>query len=355
MGFLMSETAATGRIHYLDVLKGIGIVFVVFAHANSSLYGGGYLYSFHMVLFFFISGLLMNPGKYATMKGFLESRVKQLYIPFVVFYLLRYLYWLVVERSMRSIVVSPVDGFLGLFWGTDNMHWIYPGDVLWFVIGLFALEVVFYAIIKLTESTWLRGGILALLTGIGLLLAENKLYILPFSLNNVLPVIPFFTAGYLLRKPLRESNVLYDAKKGWLLLGVVPFAAFTVWQYPWICALGKQTDISFLDFPPYQWFYTIPFIEIGLWTTVSMLIGKSRFWEWLGRNTLPILAFHSPVARILIYAAGILTGLSKMEIRGDWRYSLLLTAASILCCLPLVYAWNWGYPRITARIFRKIS
>lgn len=351
----MRETSAIGRLHYIDVLKGLGIVFVVFAHANSNLFGGGYLYSFHMVLFFFISGLLMNPGKYAKMRGFLTSRVKQLYIPYVVFYLLRYLYWLAVERPMRSISVSPVDGFLGLFWGTDNLHWIYPGDVLWFVIGLFALEVIFCSVIKLTESTWLRGGILTLLTGIGLLLAKDKLYVLPFSLNNVLPVIPFFTAGYLLRKPLRESNVIYDAKKGWLLLGLVPLAAFTVWQYPWICALGKQTDISFLDFPPLQWFYTIPFVEIALWLCVSMLIGKSRFWEWLGRNTLPILALHSPAARILIYVAGILTGLSKLEIRENWGYSLLLTAATILCCVPLVYVWNWGYPRITALVFRKKS
>ena len=84
-----------------------------------------------------------------------------------------------------------------------------------------------------------------------------------------------------------------------------------------------------------------------------MLIGKSRFWEWLGRNTLPILALHSPAARILIYVAGILTGLSKLEIRENWGYSLLLTAATILCCVPLVYVWNWGYPRITALVFRK--
>ena len=351
--FVMNGSPSDHRIHYLDVLKGIGIVFVVFAHNNSMLYGGSYLYSFHMVLFFFISGLLMNPGKYPTMKSFLVSRIKQLYIPYVVFYLLLYLYWLVVERSMRFIEVSPIDGFLGLFWGTDNMHWIYPAGILWFVIGLMALEAVFYAVIRLSESWWVRGGILAALTAAGLFLAKDKLYVLPFSLNNALLVIPFFTAGYLLRKPLVDSDGVYGAKKSRLLLALVPLVAVTVWHYPGICELGKQTDISYLEHPAIHWFYTVPFVEIALWALVAMLIGKSRFWEWLGRNTLPILAFHSPICRVLIYGAGLLTGLDKVALRGDWGSSILLTVVAVACCVPLVYAWNWARPRIIAFVFRE--
>lgn len=351
-GIVSRDTAKGNRIQYLDVLKGIGIVFVVFAHANSMLYGSGYLYSFHMVLFFFISGLLLNPAKYPSFKQFLVSRIKQLYIPYVVFYLSCYLYWLLVERSQRTIAVSPWDGLLGLFWGSDNTHWIYPAAVLWFVIGLFALEMVFYAVIKGTKSWWIRGGALATGTAIGLLLAKYRMYVLPFSLNNALLVIPFFTAGYLLRKPLLESDAVCQAKKGRILLGIVPLAAFTIWQYPWICELGKQTDISYLTHPAIHWFYTIPFIEIALWMGISMLIGKNRPLEWLGRNTLPILAFHPPISRILTYAPGLVWGISKTEIREAWGYSLLLAAASIVCCIPLVFLWNRASPRIIAFVFR---
>lgn len=350
---IITPVAGKGnRIHYLDVLKGIGIVFVVFAHANSMLYGSGYLYSFHMVLFFFISGLLLNPAKYPSFKQFLVSRIKQLYIPYVVFYLLCYLYWLLIERSQRTIAVSPWDGLLGLFWGSDNTHWIYPAAVLWFVIGLFALELVFFAVLKGTKSWWIRGGVLASLTAIGLLLAKYRLYVLPFSLNNALPVIPFFTAGFLLRKPLVESDAVRLAKKGRILPGILPLAAFTIWRYPWICELGKQTDISYLTYPALHWFYTIPFIEIALWLGISLLIGKNRPLEWLGRNTLPILAFHPPISRILTYAAGLLWGIGKAEIHGAWGYSMLLAAASIICCIPLVYLWNRAYPGIIAFLFR---
>ncbi len=351
-GIITPDTGKGSRIHYLDVLKGIGIVFVVFAHANSMRYGSGYLYSFHIALFFFISGLLMNPAKYPSFNRFFVSRIKQLYVPYVVFYLLCYLYWLMIERSHRTIAVSPWDGWLGLFWGSDNTHWIYPAAVLWFVIGLLALELLFYAVIKGTKSWWIRGGLLAALTAIGLLLAKYKLYVLPFSLNNALLAIPFFTTGYLLRKPLVESDAVCGAKKSQVLLALIPPVVFTIWLYPWICDLGKQTDISYLTHPAPHWFYTIPFIEIALWLGISLLIGKNSVLEWLGRNTLPILAFHPPIARILTFAAGLVWGISKTEIHGAWGSSILLAAASVICCIPLVYLWNRAYPGIIAFIFR---
>ena len=60
-------------------------------------------------------------------KNLLLSRVKQLYVPYVVFYLIIYLYWLIIERPLRSISVSRIDALLGLFWGSDNNYWIFPG------------------------------------------------------------------------------------------------------------------------------------------------------------------------------------------------------------------------------------
>ena len=47
----------------INILKGIGIFTVVFAHNNYSIWGE-YIYTFHMPLFFFISGFLENPNKY---------------------------------------------------------------------------------------------------------------------------------------------------------------------------------------------------------------------------------------------------------------------------------------------------
>lgn len=42
--------------YHIDVLKGIGIILVVLGHLNPGIYLETWIYSFHMFLFFFLSG-----------------------------------------------------------------------------------------------------------------------------------------------------------------------------------------------------------------------------------------------------------------------------------------------------------
>ena len=341
------------RIHYIDVLKGLGIIIVVLAHMNTMPQVGGYFYLFHMPLFFFISGLLLSLEKYSTYNSFVISRIKQLYIPYVVFYLLLYIYWVVIERPMRFLKMSQLDAFWGLFWGTDSSYWIYPGGVMWFVIAFFSLELIVFPIIKWCKIWYLKFIFFGLLTIGGLLCSKYHLFILPFSLPNSLLSLPFFVFGFLMRKHLILSKNIYLGSKLHILYMLVPFVVFTCWQYPWLCDLGKQTDISFLMCPHFYFFYTIPFVEIGLWLLISMLIGKNRLLEYLGRNTLPILAFHLPVSRALMYMSYRIWGCDRYVIREDVFKSICLTIVVMLCCWPFIILWNKVFPLVVAFIFRN--
>ena len=52
------------RIEYIDIAKGIGILLVALAHADVSLFSPylhRFIYSFHMPLFFFLSGYFFKP------------------------------------------------------------------------------------------------------------------------------------------------------------------------------------------------------------------------------------------------------------------------------------------------------
>lgn len=53
------------RLPWIDALKGFGIMLVVFAHYSLPVALDTYIFSFHMPLFFFISGFLLNFVKYA--------------------------------------------------------------------------------------------------------------------------------------------------------------------------------------------------------------------------------------------------------------------------------------------------
>lgn len=76
----MSET----RDKSLDILRGIAIILVVLGHSSSPF--NYFVYMFHMALFFICSGVFFKEKYYdttANLKHFLFSKIKRLYIPFV--------------------------------------------------------------------------------------------------------------------------------------------------------------------------------------------------------------------------------------------------------------------------------
>lgn len=121
----------TERLFYLDNLKGLLIILVILGHSiqfNDPNYESNmvfrFVYSFHMPLFFFISGYLMNKGGYRP--NTIRKRSVQLLVPFIV--------W---------VFISPLlnDGAFDL---TMSFHaLLYPDNGLWFLYNLFVYSSIF--------------------------------------------------------------------------------------------------------------------------------------------------------------------------------------------------------------------
>ena len=79
--------AAKKQLDYIDIAKGLGMLFVIWGHIKHGGLTPAFIYSFHMPLFFFISGMLFNPLKYDKFLPFVKSRVKRLLVPYVIFLL----------------------------------------------------------------------------------------------------------------------------------------------------------------------------------------------------------------------------------------------------------------------------
>lgn len=73
------------RDENIDVLKGLGIIFIVLGHTSFPF--SKFLYLFHVVIFIMASGYFWNDKKITTLrdlKNFIFSRIKKLYIPYVI-------------------------------------------------------------------------------------------------------------------------------------------------------------------------------------------------------------------------------------------------------------------------------
>lgn len=67
----------------IDILKDIGILFMVIGHSGAPL--DRFIYLFHMALFFMVSGYLWSDNKaqnFPAAKAFLVSRLKGLLLPY---------------------------------------------------------------------------------------------------------------------------------------------------------------------------------------------------------------------------------------------------------------------------------
>ena len=91
------------RSHYLDILKGIGIVFVVFGHVTHIGWLRTYIWGFHMPLFFFVSGVLFERERYGNFISFVKRRFKSLVIPYFLFSLIGLIWW-----SVSFIDTNPL-------------------------------------------------------------------------------------------------------------------------------------------------------------------------------------------------------------------------------------------------------
>lgn len=71
----MGQITEKKRIDWVDMLKGIAIICVIIGHRTWSDYGAlpcmlkSWIYSFHMPLFFFLSGFVFSIDKYSYVQS----------------------------------------------------------------------------------------------------------------------------------------------------------------------------------------------------------------------------------------------------------------------------------------------
>lgn len=114
------------RIDWIDLTKGIAIFLMVCGHTSIPLSISNWIWSFHMPLFFIISGILFNATKYPNFNLFIKKRGKTLIIPYIIFSLITLL--TIHDQTLKE--------------------WLYKGWIngcaLWFIPVLFFAEIFFF-------------------------------------------------------------------------------------------------------------------------------------------------------------------------------------------------------------------
>ena len=271
----MSEQ--TKRIEALDVAKGIGIILVIIGHLSSS-YLHDWIYSFHMPLFFIISGICFKTEKYPSFLFFLKQRIRTLAIPTLALYFI--ILFLETLTEVREFDLQQLKGL--------------EPSVLWFLITLLFSELLYFPLSKLT-FLW-RIPLLFVLVSTGVFFARNYIRA-PFDLRNIFFCTALYGLGNLFSSSIPSALERIKQLNKYIIISsttfvfVIPLLLITTYK--------EAFDLASNFIPSPVVLYTLSAVTCTFAViTLSTIIPFQKLLKFFGRNTLILLAFHPMIIAI---------------------------------------------------------
>ena len=297
---IVKPAAVAQRVGYVDIAKGIGIILVVMGHNDFALispFAHKLIYSFHMPMFFFMSGMFFKPD--LPFLAFIRQRFHRLLKPFGVMRLL--IYFASLSFSKVSLIMASRRLLKAMYASGQYLDWVQ----LWFLPHLFVVSLFAYVFIRVVRRQWLfkiHWLILIILYVIGILSISVfspfefnffgkafSLYGLPFSLDLVFITGFFFILAYELNQDQYVS--LLDSR--WVLLGSGALLVFLVRYFPY------KIDFNIRQFD------SLPVNTLEAALGILFILALSRQLErigvlsgilrFIGQASLIILIFQVPI------------------------------------------------------------
>ena len=285
---MSSEYKDKARNRGIDILKGIGILFVFIGHMGSP-YGGGtivaYAYSFHMPLFFLVAGYLSTNVSSYSIVEYTKKKAKALLIPYALIFLFSYLWTNTLYPLSQGLKVFPYPHTLTNFLKAFILSGGYLEKIplnnfpLWFLPLMFIASLVFYFILQIKDKRILLS--IAFIISLITIPLQNFVTGRPAWHINVLPAAIFYMLiGYLFKKYTQDKAInkySYIAATASLFLGYIIFSF-----------IGSQGGIAHLS--SYWYFLSSTLTVYGLYVLTSN--GQNRVLEYMGKESLYLFALQ---------------------------------------------------------------
>ena len=308
------------RIYYIDNAKSILIILMVICHVFLYTFLFDFVYNFHMMAFFFISGMLFqyNTGLSKPFYDFVKSRIRTMVIPFIFFEL-----WGIVTNILAHGITLNIKGYI---FNTLTLHFN-NGAMMWFLFVLFFAELFFVGSHKLVRSEVFHIVFSVLLLFASLLISTDVLCWDFFA--RFLRAVFFLNAGY-------YFGNLFCQTRWWVSL--CAFFALLL-----LTIFNGRVSISEVTIHNVLWFCLGSFA--GTYLVISL--GKLRLGTWfeaIGRNTLAIYCTHFSY----YYAFSKLLGENDLSVIPLGKGILVLVLVA-LAEIPTVYLLNRFLPFAVGR------
>jgi acyltransferase len=325
------------RIEWIDTAKGIGILLVVMGHNTLPKGLEVWIFSFHMPLFFFLSGYVFNPSKYRAFSELLNKKAASLLIPYFFFSFISFLYWLLFRNNIGdSSFNEPLKPLFGIFYSVGADPWMIHNPPLWFLTCLFIVEILFFYILKNVQKPLQILLILFAFSIIGYLESLFIPFRLPWSTDVALTAVVFFGLGYLFKLYNYETKL--QAKLTIIIIALVTSISISL-------ITEDKVDMNNVQYGNYALFYIAALCGLTMVIFLSKILSKSKTLDYIGRNSLIIFAFHLPIKPFVVKPLEILNLYQEKSI----YISLVVSFIQVFLLIPLCYFINKHFPFILGK------
>ena len=189
------------RINWIDWAKCIAITMVVFGHIpqKEGNFLQLYICTFHIPLFFFISGYLTKTR--IETKEELKKCTHSLIIPYILYNLIFYPYWAIrlyldrnIDFSIYDYIIKPIIGLFLLQINTPISSSV--NGAMWFVADLLIMRMIVHICLHTSKPLFFIKSIAILSIGIYAFATIQKLPF-PRTIEELFECMPIYLLGYL--------------------------------------------------------------------------------------------------------------------------------------------------------------
>ncbi len=329
------------RITEIDVARGLALFLTVLGHVLlSSGVWFGWIFSFHMPAFFFLSGMTFRPEKAGSFGAFVRGRLRKRIVP----------YFAAIAAGTAVCMLRPdyrevlfqFDWKYLLTWAFyyAQPKELYVGQV-WFLAALFFAEILAYGWLRLFRGRNLlvRGYSLLLIAWLGTQIRGIDPYLpwgerLPWKLDTAIVAFVFLLFGYY----ASELHLLERFRKYAWLCG--PLCAYLNYCFG-VRFLGS-TNMCDCVYVSAEYYYTAAFLGIIALLSCAVILRESRFWQFCGRNSLIMFIVQTFAIYLVLDAVTAVTGVKYTPMRdipGD-AFALAVSIAAFIIMAGFAVVWN---------------
>lgn len=318
---------ASKRINYLDCIRGFALLLVILGHIY--IYTNPikvWIYSFHMPLFFIISGFLWS-NKNIDIKITIIKRFKALIIPYILFGLV----FFILRSNLNSSINLSLKNYIFSLLTTSNL------GALWFLPSLFIIEVMFSVLNKLKIHDSVRIIITLILFFIGL--NGNKYYtsIYIIVIYRSLVGFGFFVLGKYIFKYIKNIKVSYIVIFFMLLVNVnlsLKNSCVDLW------GLAFNNKVLYVVCSILGSFTTILFFK-----NISSKFENISLLNYVGINSLIIMSTH----QLILDTINRITGINSY----GTLEGLFICTIILIIEIPIIYIINRYLPFMIGKLNKK--